>query len=52
MVESGEVLGQGRIDTSIEKLSPRVPEKGRIYVTAEKWYNPGEYLEKLEFVRV
>ena len=52
IVESGRVAGKGRIGTSIEKLSQRVPEKGRIYVSTEKWYNPGKYREKVESVRV
>ena len=52
MVESGRVPGKGRIGTSIENLSPRVPEKGRICVSTEKWKNPGEYREIVEFVRV
>ena len=29
--------GRGRIRTGIEKLSPRVLEKGRICVSTEKW---------------
>ena len=37
MVESGRVPGKRRIRTSIEKLSPGVPEKGRICVSTEKW---------------
>ena len=36
----------------MEKLSRRVPEKGRICVSTEKWWNPGEYREKLESIRV
>ena len=52
MVESGQVPGIGRIPTSIEKLSRRVPEKGRIYVSTKKSYNLGEYQEKLESLRV
>ena len=42
----------GRIRGSIEKLSLRVPEIGRICVSTEKLYNPGEYREKLQPVRV
>ena len=30
----------------------RAPEKGRICVTSEKWWNLGEYREKLESMRV
>ena len=52
MVESGRVLGKGRIRASIEKVSGRVPEKGRISVITEKWLNPGEYWEMVESVRV
>ena len=52
MVESRRVPGIGRIRASIEKKSGRVPEKGRISVWTEKWENPGEYLEKVEFVLV
>ena len=37
MVESGRVSGKARIGTSIEKLSPRLPEKCRICVSTEKW---------------
>ena len=35
MVESGRVPGKGRIRTSIEKLSPRLPKKGPICVSTE-----------------
>ena len=52
MAESGRVPGKGRIRASIEKLSRRVLEKGRIYVSNENWSNLGEYLEKVESVRV
>ena len=52
MVESGRVPGKGRIRTSIEKLSRRASEQGRICVSTEIWLNPGEYREKVEFVRV
>ena len=52
MVESGRVPGKGRVRASIEKLSRRVPEKGRISVSTEKWENPGEYLQKVDSVRV
>ena len=48
MVESGCVLGKGRIRASIEKLSQREPKKGRIYVSIEKWQDPGQYREKVE----
>ena len=52
MVESGRVPKKGIIHASIEKRSRRVPKKGRINVSTKKWYNPGDYLEKVEFVRV
>ena len=52
MAESGRVPGKGRIRASIEKLSRQVLEKGRIYVSNENWSNLGEYLEKVESVRV
>ena len=47
MVESRRVVGKGRIRSTIEKLSGRVSEKGRISVSTGKWYNPGEYREKV-----
>ena len=52
MVESGSVpknyrirtsLGKGRIRASTKKMSGRVPKYGRISVSTEKSYNPGEY---------
>ena len=52
MVESGRVLGKCTIRASIDKLSRRVPKKGRISVSTEKWKNLGEYREKVELVRV
>ena len=52
MVECERLLGRGGIRASTEKLSGRVPEKGRISVSFEKWWNPGEYSEKVESVRV
>ena len=48
MVQSGRVTGKGRLRAGIEKLSRRVPEKGRISVSTEKWENPGEYLQKVD----
>ena len=51
MVESGYLLGKGRIRERTEKLSERVSEKGRISVSTEKWWNPGEYSKKVESVR-
>ena len=52
LVESGRVPRKGRICASIEKRSRRVLEKGWIFVSTEKWQNPGEYREKVESVRV
>ena len=52
MAESGSVPGKCRIRGSVEKLSQRVLEKGRISVSTEKGKNPGEYREKVESVRV
>ena len=52
MIDSARVLGKGEIGVCIENMSRRVPEKGRICVSTEKWENPGEYLEKVESVRV
>ena len=52
MVKSERVPEKGRIRASIEKKSGWVPEKGQISVWIEKWENPGEYLEKVEFVLV
>ena len=43
---------KGRIRASIQNLFGWVPEKGPINVSTEKWQNPGEYQEKVEFVRV
>ena len=48
IVESGRVSRKNRIPTSIENVSRRVPEKVRICVSTEKWYNMGEYREKTE----
>ena len=52
MVESGRVPGKGRTPASIEKLPRQVPEKGRIYVSTEKWYNTGEHRKKVKSERV
>ena len=52
MVAFRRVPGKGRIPASIEKLSRRVPKKGRIYENTEKWWNPGEYQEKVESLQV
>ena len=51
-MESGRVLIKVRIGASTKKLSRRVPKKGRISVSTRKWYNPGEYSEKVESVPV
>ena len=52
MVDSGRVPGKGRIRASMEKLSRRELEKGRICLSTEKGGNPGEYREKVESLRV
>ena len=52
MVEYGRVPGKARIRASIEKLYRRIPENGRICVSTEKWWNPTEYREKVESLRV
>ena len=52
MVESGQVLGKGRIRAITEKLSERVPKNGRIRVSTGKWKDLGEYGDKVESVRV
>ena len=46
MVESGLVLGKGRIRGSTKKSSIRVPEKGRIPTSIGKMYNPRKYRKK------
>ena len=50
MVESGGVPGKGIIRSSTEKLFERIPKNGRISVSNEKGYNPGEYRDKVESV--
>ena len=50
MVESGRVPGEGRLRATIEKLSGRVSEKGRISVSTRNLENPGEHREKVESV--
>ena len=52
MVESGRVREKGRIRASTENLFERVPKNARINVNIGKWWNPGEYREKAESVRV
>ena len=42
MVESGRVPGKGRVPTSIEKLSQRIQEMGRIYVSTDKMVESGQ----------
>ena len=37
IIESKRVSGKGRIRASIEKVCLRVPQKGRISVSTEKW---------------
>ena len=51
-VESVRVPGKGKIRTSTEKWSVQPTGKGRIRVSTGKWQNPGDYLEKVEYVRV
>ena len=50
MVESGRVPGKVRIRATIEKLSGRVSEKGRISVSTRNLENPSEHREKVESV--
>ena len=52
MIESGRVPGKGRIRASIEKLFGRVSKNGIMRVNTENGWNPGEYQEEVEFVRV
>ena len=52
MVESVRVPGKGRIRPSTEKMSIRVSEEGTISVSTANWYNPVEYREMQESVRV
>ena len=52
MVELGRVPRKARIRPSIAQLFGRVPEQSPFRVRYEKWLNPGEYREKLEFVRL
>ena len=46
MVESGRVPGKCSIRATIEKLSGRVSEKGRICMSTEKCYESGRVLGK------
>ena len=48
MVESRREPRNSRFRATIEKLSGRVSETGRISVSTGKWKNPGEYREKVE----
>ena len=52
MVESERLLEKGKIHAITKQLSGRVSEKGRISVSTGKWWNPGEYQEKVESERV
>ena len=52
IVESGRVPGKGGFHASAEKLSGRVRKYGRISVSTRKLFNPGEYWEMVESVRV
>ena len=49
---SARVWEEGTISWSTEKLSGRVSEEGTISLRTEKWYNPGDYREKVDSVRV
>ena len=49
-MEFGLVPGDGRLRATIEKLSGRVSEKGRISVSTRNLENPGEHREKVESV--
>ena len=52
MEEFDRVLGKGRIRAINKKISRRVLKNCRISVSTGKWWNPGEYREKVESVRV
>ena len=52
MIESGRVTGKGRFRASTEKLSELASKNGRFGVSTRNWYNPGEYREKVDSVRV
>ena len=52
MVESRRVPGKGRNRATIEKLSGRLSEKGRISVITRNWWNPGEYRENVDSVPI
>ena len=52
MIEFRRLSGKWRIRASTEKLFEPVPKNGRIRVSIRKWENPGDYFEKVEFVRV
>ena len=52
MVESGRVPGKGGIRASTEKVTEGVSKEGTICVRTQKWWNPGEYWEKVESKRV
>ena len=52
MLESERLPGKRRIRSSTDNLSGRVPQNGRMSVSTAKWWNPGEYREKVESVGV
>ena len=52
MVESERVPRKGRFRASTKKLSGQVLDKDRMSISNQKWLNPGEYREKVEYVRV
>ena len=52
MVESGRVPGKGRMRASIERMSRRIAEKGRIYVSTENgriWDSTGKKVNPCEY---
>ena len=51
-VESRRVPAKDGIRASTKKLSGPVRKNGRISVSTEILFNPGEYGQKMEFVRV
>ena len=52
MIEYGREPGKAKIRAGTEKLSRRVSKMGRICVSTEKWWNPGEYRKMAESLRV
>ena len=52
MVQSRGVPAKDGIRANTDKLSGPARKNGRISVTTEKLFNPGEYRQKMESVRV